>query len=81
MQAAFQRHVHAAVGITGELSDYGPNLTDLRFPPDYLARFLADPSIKPSTNGKRMPNLSLREKEIAPLIAFINAYHRQLTRR
>jgi hypothetical protein len=61
------------VPITGELSDFGPNLTDRRFAPDYLARFLADPSIKPPTNDKRMPNLGLREKDIAPLIAFINA--------
>jgi len=74
-------HTHAAVSIPGDVSDYGPNLTNLKFPPEYLARFLADPSIKPSTNGKRMPNLSLREKEITPLIAFINADHRQLTRR
>ncbi len=66
-------HVHSAVPITGELSDFGPNLTDRRFAPDYLAQFLADPSIKPPTNGKRMPNLALREKDIAPLIAFINA--------
>jgi hypothetical protein len=66
-------HVHSAVPITGEASDFGPNLTDRRFAADYLARFLADPSIKPPTNGKRMPNLGLREKDIAPLIAFINA--------
>ncbi len=74
-------HTHAAVDIRGDVSDYGPNLTDLKFPPDYLARFLADPSIKPSTNGKRMPDLELRPKEIAPLIAFINADNRRLTRR
>ena len=66
-------HVHGAVPITGEVSDVGPDLTDRRFAPDYLARFLADPSIKPSTNGTRMPNLALREKDIAPLVAFINA--------
>jgi cytochrome c553 len=66
-------HVHRAVGITGEVSAFGPDLTDRRFPPDYLAKFLADPSIKPPTNGKRMPSLALREKDIAPLVAFINA--------
>jgi cytochrome c551/c552 len=66
-------HVHSAVPIAGELSDFGPDLTDRRFDAKYLARFLADPSIKPPTNGKRMPNLALREKDIAPLIAFINA--------
>ena len=66
-------HVHRAVGIAGEVSDVGPDLTDRRFAPEYLARFLADPSIKPPTNGKRMPNLGLREKDIAPLVAFFNA--------
>ena len=65
-------HVHREVGIKGIASDFGPDLTDRRFAADYLARFLADPSIKPPTDGKRMPNLALRDKDIAPLIAFIN---------
>jgi cytochrome c553 len=73
-------HVHRAVGIAGEVSDFGPDLTDRRFPPDYLARFLADPSIKPPTNGKRMPSLALRDKDIAPLVAFINAQRRLTSR-
>jgi cytochrome c553 len=73
-------HVHRAVGITGQVSNFGPDLTDRRFPPDYLARFLADPSIKPPTKGKRMPSLALRDKDIAPLVAFINA-ERRLTNR
>lgn len=73
-------HVHRAVGIAGEVSDVGPDLTDRRFPPDYLARFLADPSIKPPTNGKRMPSLALRDKDIAPLVAFINAQQRLTSR-
>lgn len=66
-------HVHREVGIKGEVSDYAPELTDRRFEAEYLARFLANPSIKPPTDGKRMPNLGLRDKDIAPLIAFINA--------
>ncbi|MFN2565484.1 MAG: hypothetical protein ABR499_10795 [Gemmatimonadaceae bacterium] len=66
-------HVHRAVGIVGEVSSLGPDLTDRRFPPDYLARFLADPSIKPAANDRRMPSLGLRAKDIAPLVAFINA--------
>ena len=73
-------HVHRDVGIGGEVSDFGPDLTDRKFPAAYLARFLADPSIKPATNGKQMPSLALREKDIAPLIAFINA-DRRLTSR
>jgi hypothetical protein len=66
-------HVHRDVPIKGELSDFGPDLSDRRFPADYLAKFLANPAIKPATDGKRMPNLALREKDIKPIIAFINA--------
>jgi len=74
-------HVHRAVDIAGEVRNSGPDLTDRRFPADYLAKFLADPSIKPPTNGMmRMPNLSLKEKDIAPLVAFINS-ERKLTSR
>jgi cytochrome c553 len=69
-------HTHRDVPITGEVSDFGPDLTDRSFPAEYLARFLANPSIKPSTNGKRMPNLGLRQKDIAPLSAFINIERR-----
>lgn len=74
-------HMHAAVGITGEVSDFGPDLTNRSFPPDYLARFLADPSIKPPTNGRQMPSLALRSKDIAPLVAFINDERRRVTSR
>ena len=73
-------HTHREVGIKGELSDFGPDLTERRFPATYLAKFLADPSIKPPTNGKQMPNLNLRDKDIAPLIAFINAERRVTSR-
>jgi hypothetical protein len=73
-------HVHRDVGITGEVSTFGSDLTDRRFPPDYLARFLADPSIKPAVNGRRMPSLGLRAKDIAPLVAFINAEQRAHSR-
>jgi mono/diheme cytochrome c family protein len=44
------------------------DLTGKRFPPDYLRKFLADPSIKPA----EMPNLKLRGDEIEALAAFIN---------
>ena len=73
-------HVHRAVDIAGDLREIGPDLTERRFPAAYLALFLADPSIKPSVDGKRMPNLSLREKDIAPLVAFINLEKRVTTR-
>jgi hypothetical protein len=74
------RHTHPAVGVTGLVSDLGPDLTDRRFTPSYLAKFLANPSIKPPTNGKRIPDLGLRQKDIEPLVAFINA-GREVTRR
>ena len=73
-------HTHRDVPITGQVSDIGRDLSNRSFPADYLARFLANPSIKPSTNGKRMPSLGLRQKDIAPLIAFINSDHRVTTR-
>jgi hypothetical protein len=73
-------HVHRATRVVGEVSTVGPDLTDRRFPADYLARFLADPSIKPAANGRRMPTLGLRAKDIAPLVAFINAEQRAQSR-
>jgi mono/diheme cytochrome c family protein len=73
-------HVHRDVPIGTELAGFGSDLTNRRFPADYLARFLADPSIRPAADGKRMPNLALREKEIAPLIAFINAERKSARR-
>jgi hypothetical protein len=61
---------------------YGPDLTGKRFAPEYLKKFLADPSITPvpemvcsrSVCGSPypMPNLNLKDAEIEPLIAFIN---------
>jgi hypothetical protein len=74
-------HVHRAVEITGHMSAFGPELTDRRLPADYLAKFLANPSIKPATAGKpRMPDLDMREKEIIPLVAFLTAERRAATR-
>jgi len=48
----------------------GPELTNRRLAPEYLQRFLADPSITGNTN--RMPNLDLKQAEIGALIAFLN---------
>ena len=66
-------HVHSAVDMKPLWDFKAPELTEKRFAPDYLAKFLADPSIKPqSPNIGPMPNLHLRQSEIAALIAFIN---------
>jgi mono/diheme cytochrome c family protein len=79
-QGCVSCHVHRDVEVKGQVSDFGPDLTGKRFPADYLMRYLKDPSIKPPTDGKRMPDLALREKEILPLIAFINAERRTSAR-
>jgi cytochrome c553 len=68
-------HRHQEIAVPNLVSA-GPELTGKRFPPDYLARFLADPSrtLKRSATLEygRMPNLGLQEQEIAALAAFIN---------
>ncbi|MFL5619594.1 MAG: c-type cytochrome [Gemmatimonadaceae bacterium] len=80
-QGCVSCHVHRAVEITGQMSTVGPELTDRRLPAEYLARFLANPSIKPPTAGRmQMPNLELRETEIRPLVAFLTAEQRAAKR-
>jgi cytochrome c551/c552 len=70
-------HVHANVELKGDLNDFGPELTDKRFAPQYLAQFLNDPSIKPATPGKgQMPRPDLRAADVPLLVAFINAERR-----
>jgi len=66
-------HVHRDVDLRGELSDFGPDLTTRRFAPQYLAQFLADPLIKPPSEGKTMPKPHLGRADIPLLVAFINA--------
>lgn len=57
-----------------ELGNYAPELTGKKFAPSYLAEFLANPSIKPPTvKDLGMPNLNLKQPEIASLVAFINS--------
>jgi len=66
-------HLHGDVAGSGVVQ-VGPALTGLRLPADFLARFLADPSILPPATGTTtgMPNLDLKPAEIAALVAFIN---------
>lgn len=65
-------HVHSAVD-NKPLAEVGPNLTEKRFDPAYLAMWLANPGIRPPTEpGKQMPNQRLSSREIAALSAFIN---------
>ena len=73
-------HVHQDVPGSGVVA-VGPELSGKRFAPQYLAMFLADPSIKPpSASGQRMPKLELRAPEIASLTAFINGEKQVTTR-
>jgi cytochrome c2 len=54
-------------------ADIGPDLTEPKFMSAYLARFLANPSIKTNwANGNRMPYLELKPAEITALVAFLN---------
>ena len=65
-------HMHKAVPTEGGKA--GPDLSDKRFGADALAQFLADPpkALKARGSSKFMPNLDLKPKEIASLVAFIN---------
>ncbi|MCI0433214.1 MAG: cytochrome c [Gemmatimonadetes bacterium] len=64
-------HLHREVS-GAHVVPVGPDLSDRRFAPDYLARFLDDPSIRPPTSDIRMPDLDLDDAEIRALVAFIN---------
>ncbi len=67
-------HVRGAEGTDGIKA--GPDLTGRRYPPDYVAKFLADPNSSPlskSISNPWMPKLDLKDREIASLVAFINS--------
>jgi mono/diheme cytochrome c family protein len=68
-------HVRGTEGTDGIKA--GPDLTGRRYPPDYVAKFLADPEKSPlsksNTTSMRMPKLDLKDREIASLVAFINS--------
>jgi cytochrome c2 len=65
-------HVHRDV--PAESAKYGPDLTGRRFPAEHLTQFLADPAktLRARGSTKMMPNLELKPREIAALVAFIN---------
>jgi mono/diheme cytochrome c family protein len=73
-------HVHREVAGSGVVN-VGPELTTLRFEPEYLARYLVNPAIKPPTRDAKMPALNLKPAEITALTAFINAEGRVADRR
>lgn len=65
-------HVHRDVPAEG--AKYGPDLTGRRFPAEHLTQFLADPAktLRARGSTKMMPNLELKPKEIAALVAFLS---------
>lgn len=65
-------HVHRDV--PGDGLAYGPDLSDRRFAAADLAQFLADPpkALRARGSTKAMPNLELKPREIAALVAFLN---------
>jgi mono/diheme cytochrome c family protein len=72
-------HTHGDVKAAGG-GRVGPELTGRRLPADYLAQFLANPAIRASAEGNRMPNLELDRAEIAALVTFINTERQALAR-
>lgn len=68
-------HLHRDVKGSGTVT-IGPELTTRRLASAYLQRFLADPSMV--GQGNRMPNLNLKQAEIAALIAFLHPEPRQV---
>lgn len=73
-----QCHVHRGVDAGG--IRVGPELTGKRYAADYLALYLADPSIRAATTSFwPMPDLGLGPEEIIGLTAFLNAEDETLT--
>jgi mono/diheme cytochrome c family protein len=68
-------HLHRDVSGSGTVA-VGPELPSRRLAPEYLQRFLADPATLGSSN--RMPNLNLKQPEIAALMAFLNVERQAL---
>jgi cytochrome c2 len=64
-------HRHEAIAEAYWSAEVGPNLAHLKIDPDYLRRWLKDPSaIRP---GTYMPTLGLSDGEIEALVAFLTA--------
>jgi hypothetical protein len=66
---------HTHTDSKAEIGDGAPDLTGKKFAATYLAEFLANPKIKPPAkpDAWQMPNMELKQSEIAPLVAFINS--------
>jgi hypothetical protein len=76
-KGCFMCHVNTEVTSAPSVR-VGPDLTGRRYPAEPLARFLAHPESMrltqlPRAGSWTMPNLGLKEREIASLVAMINS--------
>lgn len=68
-KGCIQCHQNDKVTMAENLFPIGPDITFVKRPPEYVQRWLADPSVlKPET---QMPNLRLSQEEINTLVAFL----------
>jgi mono/diheme cytochrome c family protein len=71
-------HVRGSAGEDG--FKFGPVLTGKRWAPGVVAQFLADPTRGPLVNSgggtMRMPQLNLKEREIASIVSYLNGEER-----
>lgn len=64
-------HAHSRIAAR-PIAPVGADLSDKRYSDILLSKILEDPSVLPASGTFGMPNLNLRPKEIAALVAFIN---------
>lgn len=70
-KGCIQCHMKDGVTMAENMLPFGPDLTYVKRPPEYLQAWLTDPSaLKP---GTQMPNLHLSEAEITTLVGFLGA--------
>jgi cytochrome c2 len=73
-EAAFKRNGCYGCHLIGKFgTPIGPNLSQVgrRYPPDYLARWLRDPSLQ--RPGAHMPALELTEEDIRALADYLGS--------
>ena len=65
-------HTHSAVK-AGKSAEFlkAPDLTTVRYTPEYLRAFITDPTIKTPTMPLRMPALGLKPDELNAVVSFL----------
>lgn len=64
-------HTHSSVKFAKSEFLNGPDLTTVRYTPEYLRAFITDPSIKTPTVPLRMPALGLKPDELNAVVSFL----------